>query len=290
MWNRNVESLTSQISEKSMPVQPQLPGTIQAESFLHSLPFLQILPLRTREKVISQFHSISFPYGSIILENTFNADMLYVLASGRVRAVSNNRLGQEITTSMLEPGNFFGGLRLSKPITYHTCDHIQAFAIDSSILKGLFVTHPQLEAFFRLYVHHRDIHQFLRLETLFAHMPPSVLSRLGTHLTPQPVRAHQLIIKRGEEPGSIYIIREGTFQMFCDEEDCRKETRDMSPGDVFGEIAPCRKTPRTTNVRAVTDGVCLALNLQTFLELLHQAPQFKWQVDMIMGSHGWVSH
>lgn len=294
MWNRNLESLTSQFHETRIPDQPHRPGTIQDESFLHSISFLQILPIRTREKVIRQFHSVSFPYGSSIVANNRKSAVLFVLGSGRVRAVSNNRLGQETTASMLEPGNFFGEIGLahlpSRPITFQTCDHVQAFAIDTHILKDLFVTHPQLEAFFRRYTHQVEIHHFLRLETLFSHMPPSILSKLGTYLRPLPVRANQLVIKRGEKPGSVYVVREGKFQMFCDEENGWEETRDMSPGDVFGEVAPCRKTPRTTNVRAVTDGVCLALDLETFLDLLHQAPPFKWQIDMIMGSHGWVSH
>lgn len=293
MWNGNIESHAHESSRTRIPCRYPRQGTIQAESILHSIPFLQLLPMRTREKVIRQFRSVSFPFGSIIVEGNHHTEAIYVIGSGRVCARSHNRLGQETTVSMLEPGNFFGEIGLL-PIPYRTatiqtCDHVQALTLDKRVLKDLFVTHPQLEAFFRHHAQQVDIHHFLRLESLFSHMPPPILSRLRANLAPVNFRANQWIIREGEKPRSIYLVRKGRLQAFRGEGDEWEEAKDISAGDVFGELAPFRKTVRTSNVRAVTDGTCLTLDLQTFLELLDHAPSFKWQIEMIMGCHRWAS-
>jgi MFS family permease len=89
--------------------------------------------------------------------------------------------------------------------------------------------------------------ELLRRIEIFAQLPEPVLERLAAGATAVTVVPDQVVVARGEAGHRFYIIAAGRAAVELDE----GATRELGPGDFFGEIALLRDVPRTATVRAL---------------------------------------
>jgi CRP-like cAMP-binding protein len=92
-------------------------------------------------------------------------------------------------------------------------------------------------------------------------LPEPVLERLAAGATPVSAAADQVVVSRGEAGNHFYAIAGGRAAVERDD----GTTRELGPGDFFGEIALLREVPRTATVRALEPLQLFALERDEFL-------------------------
>src|SRR5206468_3383915 len=103
--------------------------------------------------------------------------------------------------------------------------------------------------------------ELLRRIELFTQLPEPVLERLAGGATPVSVAAGQVVVSRGEVGNHFYAIAAGKAAVELD----GGATRELGPGDSFGEIALLRDVPRTASVQALEPLRLFALERDEFL-------------------------
>lgn len=103
--------------------------------------------------------------------------------------------------------------------------------------------------------------ELLRKIEIFVQLPESVLERLAAGATAVATEAEQLVVSRGEAGRYFYVIASGRAAVELPD----GTTRELGPGDFFGEIALLRDVPRTATVRALEPLKVYAVERDDFL-------------------------
>jgi MFS family permease len=100
----------------------------------------------------------------------------------------------------------------------------------------------------------------LRGVEIFAQLPEPVLERLAASATTVAAGPGEAVVTRGEAGRRFYVIAAGRVAVELED-----GTRELGPGDFFGEIALLRDVPRTATVRAVDALRLYAIEREEFL-------------------------
>ena len=104
---------------------------------------------------------------------------------------------------------------------------------------------------------------------LFADLDDAQLDRLAAATTEFEAPAGQALIERGRAGSGMFVLEEGEAVVEAPE-----GTRELGPGDVFGERALLGEDiERTARVRARTDVRCLAIARPEIERLLAEDPR-----------------
>jgi CRP-like cAMP-binding protein len=111
-----------------------------------------------------------------------------------------------------------------------------------------------------------DLHEYLKRTALFAGFNDRQIEGVLTVAKEQRFAGGEPIIRRGEEGGlGFYLVLEGRTEVRAGDEVLAQ----LGPGEYFGEMALLLDdTPRTADVVALEDTVCLVITQWAFRSLL----------------------
>jgi CRP-like cAMP-binding protein len=108
----------------------------------------------------------------------------------------------------------------------------------------------------------------LRTIPLFADLEPEALERLAGAATEVEVTAGGPLTQPGAPGTGMFFVCNGTVEV-----EARESTRELGPGDFFGELALLTEGgTRTARVRAKTDVRCIAFDRAGFEDLVREHP------------------
>jgi CRP-like cAMP-binding protein len=108
----------------------------------------------------------------------------------------------------------------------------------------------------------------LRTIPLFADLEPEALEQLAAAATEVEVAAGRPLTQPGAPGTGMFFVCDGTVEV-----EARESTRELGPGDFFGELALLTEGgTRTARVRAKTNVRCIAFDRAGFEDLVRQHP------------------
>ncbi len=108
---------------------------------------------------------------------------------------------------------------------------------------------------------------------LFADLPESDLQTLTGHVTTRRYKKNTIVVTKGDESDSLYIIQSGRARVYLDDEHGNEITiRTLEPGEAFGELALLSGEPRAANVVTLEDTELSVISKQDFMNCLTNNP------------------
>lgn len=114
---------------------------------------------------------------------------------------------------------------------------------------------------------------------LFSGFDAGEIATVMQHLRSRSCKPGEMIVRKGDEAHSMYIIASGDVEVLLPGESVR-----LGPGDFFGEMAVIERRRRSATVRALTPCRLLVLDAEDFHQLLETKPDMKAHVHEIVQS------
>jgi two-component system, NtrC family, sensor kinase len=114
----------------------------------------------------------------------------------------------------------------------------------------------------------------LRKVDLFTDAPEAILAELATMVTCHEFKENQLIIRKGDEGDSLYIIASGKVRVHDEEQVVAR----MESGNFFGEISFLDTAPRSMSVSADTISVLYRITRDNFYSVFKSQPEITQKI------------
>jgi CRP/FNR family cyclic AMP-dependent transcriptional regulator len=110
---------------------------------------------------------------------------------------------------------------------------------------------------------------------LFSCLPFAAIQALESHSSIKSYRKNTVIIEKGDESTSMYVLEEGKVRVYVSDEEGKEVVLNVleAPGAYFGELALLGDTERTASVMTVEDSKMRIISKQDFIACLGDNPQ-----------------
>jgi putative ABC transport system ATP-binding protein len=123
--------------------------------------------------------------------------------------------------------------------------------------------------------------EFLSKCPTFSMLTPAQLTELADKMVPERHKVGEAVIRQGDEGDKFYLIREGSVDVFIDDDTGRRFVRTMIEGEFFGEIALLTDQLRTATVIARDDIMLYALSKADFKAAIDASASFAEQLRRV---------
>ncbi len=256
---------------------------------LEDLPLFGLMPPEVRRLVTASFESVSYPFGAVIVEEGEAADALYVIVSGRARALRQGLGGEEVSLGILRPGDVFGESALLegkvRGATIRARSPVEALRLPAVVFRALRATDPRVTEYFDLLARFRALKNLFRQSPVFSTLPDDTVGAVLAEMESVAVSRGEVVVTEGDEPDAMYFVEAGRLAAYSDAGGERRDFSYLRTGDIFGERALLEGTRRTASVRAVSDARLLVLSEDAFRRLLDEHSEFRAAVAALVAQY-----
>jgi uncharacterized protein YhbP (UPF0306 family) len=121
-----------------------------------------------------------------------------------------------------------------------------------------------------------------RSYSVITDLPGQTADTIIASLPTLAVSAGETIVRQGGPADRFFILVDGKAEVVRETDGGEREIGSLGPGQLFGEVAIMREQPRAVTVRANTDAKLLALDRDTFKDLIAQAMEITPEFDQVI--------
>lgn len=248
------------------------------ETLLNKAPFMELLSAELRKEIASLFVEEDYSFGDEIVKEGDDADAFFVLKSGHARVFKKGENGEEIPLNVLRMGDEFGEMGLLhggvRAATVRCSSDVSVLRLGRNDFQKIVHTNPELSNYVELRIHHRLLHNFLRQYSALGQIPFPAIRLLIERLELKTFQKGELIFQEGDDPGPMYIIKEGRVRVFKKDKGVRNLAF-LRAGDFFGELSTLENSPRAGSAEALTQCHLLAVSASAIEELKQKFLEFR---------------
>ncbi|MFO8042864.1 MAG: cyclic nucleotide-binding domain-containing protein, partial [Alkalispirochaeta sp.] len=254
--------------------------------FLQEVPLFSNLPADTVEYLVERLRPFEVAAGAHLMEQGEEGDALYLLSSGRLEAVDEER---DLRLGEITPGEIVGEAALltddPRSATVRAVTDARGYALDKSAFVSLLAQYPhELKSVAELITRratglereqyrptHEEVVAFLRGVELFSSLSENVLGELAPHLQWFTLPRGETLLRQGEPGDQLYAVVSGRLRF--DVRDASGEivqSGTIHRGDVVGELSILTEEVRSATVTAVRECGLLTLTARTMNLLMHR--------------------
>ena len=121
---------------------------------------------------------------------------------------------------------------------------------------------------------------------LFAGLSDDEDAYIAEHMTMHNMRRGDVVVERGDEGHSMFILAEGLLSVIVDDEDNKQiELTKLVPGDFFGEASLLTGEKRSATVKCDTDALICEVTKEIISKLIEANPDISIQLSRAMAAH-----
>jgi cAMP-dependent protein kinase regulator len=245
---------------------------------LPSVPLLADLSQRELRSLLQRVRVRIFSKGDWICREGEAGNSMMSLIRGLAEVRKKAPNGKEIWIRKLGEGDFLGEFGFftdgKRHATVKALIECELLEISRDEMKGIIKSHPRVKEVMEQFFHQRVLDTFFALSPLFAPLSPperqEVLKRFRLRKVPEGT----VLFKRGDPPGSLYLVKKGSVEIYTEDRNGRKVSFVIvKSGNFFGEIAPLLHQPRTAHAKTIQSCELLELVREDLDALVRQFPR-----------------
>jgi uncharacterized protein YhbP (UPF0306 family) len=106
---------------------------------------------------------------------------------------------------------------------------------------------------------------------VYSDLPEEAGEMIGAELQTMRVDSGEVVVRQGGPADKFFIVVDGELDVVRSENGQERQLAQLGPGQLFGEIAIMRDTPRASTLRATQAATLLAMERDTFRRLVAQS-------------------
>jgi len=106
---------------------------------------------------------------------------------------------------------------------------------------------------------------------VFGDLPEEEGETISAELQTMQVDAGEVVVRQGGPADKFFIVVDGELEVVRDEDGEERQVATVGAGELFGEIAIMRDTPRGATLKATKPATLLAMERDTFRDLVARA-------------------
>jgi CRP-like cAMP-binding protein len=106
---------------------------------------------------------------------------------------------------------------------------------------------------------------------VFSDLPEEAPEEITGQLQTMQVDAGEVLVRQGGPADKFFIVVDGELEIVRDDDGQERSVGSVGPGQLFGEISIMRDAPRAATLKAVNSTTLLAMERDTFRDLVAQS-------------------
>ncbi|WP_028204263.1 peptidase domain-containing ABC transporter [Paraburkholderia nodosa] len=264
-----------------MDTQAPLPAS--APSLVDFLASVEPLSLFTREeldRLAAQVETHSYAFGDTLCKRGEPAAGLYVIRSGSVRLIAEER-GKEMSLGVRKEREVFGEIAMLRDywheVSVRASAKTEVLCIPRAALEPLLAANPAAQSFVTSYVAISSAGGFVtRLFDLRGKLSRAELEEYVSSVGVKRVSAGKEIIHQGAGGDMrLYVVRQGEVSIAREEDGSVYQIAKLGAGEIFGERACLLRQDQPASVTALTDVRLLVIPEKTVHFMLERNPKLR---------------
>ncbi|MFN8156804.1 MAG: peptidase domain-containing ABC transporter [Candidatus Nanopelagicales bacterium] len=247
---------------------------------LRGQPAFALLPEEARALLVASLEPVTYSFGEVIVREGEEADSFYVITDGTARVLRRGESGDEVPLRSLHAGDAFGEAALlgdeHRTATVRASGPVGALRMHRAVFAALVRSHPEVRDSFESLARLRDLWDFFRVHTEFASLSDVGLATLAARLEPVEAQPGEVLIREGDPPGPMYVVREGRLRVSVDGVG---DVAFLRSGDYVGEASLFQHADRNATVESVGASSLLRLPVDAFQELTEREPELRARIE-----------